>query len=213
MPGKMQIANAADWGDPAAVAPEYQGLVNGGVMEGIIGKSYSVERLAGGWQSMMARYRKTMAMFAAPKLGFFNMGGTATDYQSLRYGLASCLMDDGYFSYDDNARGYSGVDWFDEFDADLGAATSPPSTSAWQKGVFRRDFEKGIALVNPKGNGAQTVTLDADFILIKGAQAPTVNTGATVRTVTLKDRDGLILLRKTPAKRPNPPGGITPVGR
>jgi hypothetical protein len=79
--------------------------------------------------------------------------------------------------------------------------------------VYRRDFEKGIALVNPKGNGTQTVTFDSDFYTLKGTQAPSVNTGALVRTVTLKDRDGIILLRKTPAKRPNPPGAITPQTR
>ena len=208
MPGKLQIANVADWGDPQAVAPEYQGMVNGGVMEGIVGKSYSIETLTGGWGLMMARYRKTMAMFATPKLGFFNQGGTPTDYQSMRYGLTSCLMDDGYYAFDDDSKGYSGVVWFDEFDADLGQSTSQPALSPWQKGVYRRDFEKGIALVNPRGNGTQEVTLEGDFYLIKGTQAPSVNTGALVRKVTVKDRDGLILLRQTPVKRPMPPQSI-----
>jgi hypothetical protein len=50
-------------------------------------------------------------------------------------------------------------------------------------------------LVNPKGNGVRTVTLETNYVKIKGTQAPTVNSGATVRTVTLKDRDGIILLR------------------
>jgi hypothetical protein len=147
---------------------------------------------------------------AAPKLGIFEEWGSLTDYQAMRYGLTSCLMDDGYFTYQDLTAGTNyGVHWFDEYDSNLGAALKGPSTSAWQKGVYRRDFENGIALVNPKGNGSQEVTLEEDFVKVKGAQAPSVNNGQTVRKVTLKDRDGIILLRKNAVKRPAAPGGIT----
>jgi hypothetical protein len=200
MPGKLQLANVADWGLANASAPEFQDQTQGGVIEGIFGKNYSLEKQNDGWKKTMAQYRKTMAMFSAPKIALFNQGGSSTDYQGMRYGLASCLMDDGYFNFNDEADGYHGVPWFDEFNVDLGKAVSKPQTTAWQKGVYRRDFEKGIALVNPKGNGAQEVTLEGDVTLIKGTQAPAVNTGATVRKVTLKDRDGIILIRKTPVK-------------
>lgn len=208
MPGKLQIANVADWGDPKSVLTEYNQQWNGGVLEGIIGKSYSVENQANGWQPMMERYRKTMAALAAPKIGLFHQGGNPSDYQAMRYGLASCLMDDGYYTFSDNAEEFHGVRWFDEYNVNLGAAVSPPSTSAWQSGVYRRDFQNGIALVNPKGNGQKTVTLDAEYVLIKGTQAPTVNTGAKVRQVTLKDRDGIILMRANPVRRPAAPGGV-----
>ena len=53
------------------------------------------------------------------------------------------------------------------------------------------------------------VTLEADFIKLKGTQDPTVNNGATVRKVTLKDRDGIVLMRPTPMKRPAAPTMIT----
>lgn len=194
MPGKLQIANAADWGQPNAVITEYQGKWNGGVMEGLIGKSYSIEGY-GGWAAMMAQYRKTMAAFAAPKLGIFQMSGSLTDYQGYRYGLTSCLMDGGYFAFNDTAKAYYGVPLFDEQNVDLGAATSPPPTAAWSNGVYRRDFANGIALVNPKGNGPRSVTLETDFRRIQGTQVPGINSGQTVRTLTLNDRDGIILLR------------------
>jgi hypothetical protein len=208
MPGKMQLANVADWGDPKAVLTEYQSQWNGGVLEGIIGKSYSVENGSSGWQPMMARYRKTMAALAAPKIGLFHQGGNPADYQAMRYGLASCLMDDGYYTFSDNASEFRGVRWFDEYDVNLGAAVSPPATTAWQSGVYRRDFQNGIALVNPKGNGQKTVKLDGEYVLIKGTQAPTVNTGAKVTQVTLKDRDGLILKRVNPVRRPAAPAAV-----
>jgi Hypothetical glycosyl hydrolase family 15 len=207
MPGKMQLANVADWGQTNSVLTEYKGAWNGGVMEHIIGSSWSVE--AQGWTQMMADYRKTMDALGAPKYGIFEQYGDVTDYQAMRYGFASCAMDDGYYSFNDSAHENAGVPWFDEFDAKLGAATGPVQTSAWQSGVYRRDFENGIVLVNPKGNGQREVTLEADFVKIKGTQDPTVNDGTTVRKVTLKDRDGIVLMRAKPVKRPAPPGSIT----
>jgi putative glycosyl hydrolase-like family 15 (GHL15) protein len=207
LPGKMQLANVADWGQTNAVLTEYKGAWNGGVLEHIIGSTWSVE--SQGWSQMMASYRKTMDALGAPKYGIFEQFGSTTDYQGMRYGLASCLLDDGYYAYNDSAHQNSGVPWFDEFDAKLGAAMSKPQTSAWQSGVYRRDFENGIVLANPKGNGKRTVTLEGDFVKLKGSQAPSVNDGSTVKTVTLNDRDGIILMRVKPIKRPAPPGAIT----
>jgi len=91
----------------------------------------------------------------------------------------------------------------------LGNATSSPQTTAWQRGVFRRDFENGIALVNRKGNGAQTVQLETSFKRLLGNQAPGVNNGQTVTSVTLQDRDGIILMRLAPTTTPDPPGNVT----
>jgi len=196
MPGKYQIGNMADWGSKEAVYPELQGDLNGGLMEGLMGRSYSPETWAS-WGEMMRWYRKTMAAVSAPKLLIFQEAGSPTDYKSLRYGLTSCLMDDAYFNYYSTADGYHGVIWFDEYDVNLGNATSTPPQAAWQNGVWRRDFDNGIALVNPRGNGQVTVTLETDFKHFSGSQAPSVNNGQATRTITLGDRDGVILLRTT----------------
>lgn len=204
MPGKMVIGNIADWGAKDAVLTELNQTLHGGVIEGILGSSYAVEKWAS-WSEMMRWYRKTMAAIAEPKLVAFNQHGAVTDYQALRYGLASCLLDDGYFSFTDSARNYSGVVWFDEYDADLGQATQAPATAAWQNGVYRRDFENGIALVNPKGNGPREITLEEDFKRIAGKQAPGVNNGQLTRKVQLNDRDGIILLRVNPKPLPSAP--------
>jgi Hypothetical glycosyl hydrolase family 15 len=206
--GKYQLGNIGDWADATTPIPEYQGMADGGVLEAYIGKSYSYEGFAG-WQGMMSRYHEIMGMVNAPKLLIFNAAGAITDYQTMRYSLASSLMDDGYFCYTDLAVNYSSVPWFDEYNASLGAAVTPPQAGAWQKGVYRRDFENGIALVNPKGNGAQTVTLETSFVKLKGNQAPAVNSGAAVTQVTLNDRDGIVLLRVVPAHQPKPPTNFT----
>ncbi len=62
----MQLANVADWGQSNAVLTEYKGAFNGGVLEHIIGSSWSVE--GQGWKQMMASYRKTMDALGAPKI-------------------------------------------------------------------------------------------------------------------------------------------------
>jgi Hypothetical glycosyl hydrolase family 15 len=204
MPGKYQIGNIGDWtltpnnGAGAQVPFGYQQLLDGGAMEGFIGESYSIETW-GGWPAMLDAYHRTMAVMNEPKLGIFNQHGSQTDYQGMRYGLASSLLDDGYFSYTDPSVGYTGVLWFDEFNVNLGAPLTPPVTTAWQSGVYRRDFENGIALVNPKGNSAATVTLETSYVKINGTQDHTTNNGSAVTSVTLQPRDGLILLRPSSA--------------
>jgi hypothetical protein len=206
MPGKMQIGNVADWGKSVATITEYNQVLAGGVLENVIGKSYSVETYLG-WDALLAHYRKTMAALAEPKLGMFSQSGERTDYRSFRYGFATALLDDGYYAFHDYENEFSGVTWFDEFDVKLGRATSTPPQQAWQKGVWRRDFEGGIALVNPKGNGSQEVTLEGDFRRIVGTQDRTVNNGALVRKVQLRDREGIVLLRKQ--LRPREPKSVT----
>ena len=205
MPGKYQIGNLGSWakGGKSLIPAGYRGMTNGGVLEALIGQSWSTESWAG-WQAMMNQYDTIMQAVSAPKLVLFNQWGSPTDYQSFRYGFASCLMNDGYYGFTSSATRYHGVVWFDEYNAKLGAAVGAPPTSAWQKGVWRRDFTNGIALVNPKGNGPQTVTLGGTFVKIKGSQDPAVNNGQTATQVTLQDRDGLILLRKS--ARAQPPG-------
>ena len=110
----------------------------------------------------MSRYRAAMANTRTPHLVGFNVHGDPTDYRFFRYAYASCLLDDGYFCFTANDKEYSSVTWFDEFDFKLGAATTPPPTGPWQSGVWRRDFERGIALVNPTKE-AVTVMLDPGF--------------------------------------------------
>ena len=209
MPGKYQIGNIGSWVTSAVTVPAgYVDMANGGVLEAIIGQSYSAETW-GGWPAMMKEYQTIMQVVSAPKLVIFNQWGDPTDYQSFRYGFAACLMNDGYYSFTSSSTGYSGVVWFDEYNAQLGNPIGAAPTAAWQKGVWRRDFSNGIALVNPKGNGVQTVTLGGSFVKIKGTQDPTVNNGQTVTEVTLQDRDGIILLRQSPLEQPKAPTGVS----
>ena len=181
----------------------------------MIGYTWSIESW-GGWQAMMNGYRRAMAALGGPKLGIFAQAGDPKDYQAFRYGFTSALMDDAYYQFNSLSSYAGDFPWFDEYNYQhkLGAAISPSATTAWQNGVYRRDFANGIALVNPKGNGTKTVTLEAEYTRISGTQAPAINSGQTVRTLTLQDRDGIILLRNQPlpappAAVPAPPADVT----
>jgi hypothetical protein len=159
----------------------------------------------------MDEYRFRMNMTIAPKLvvcgTILNANGsdayTTTPFQAMRYGIASVLLDDGYYAYSPNGYPDNDLFSFDELGGNpggpavgyLGYPTEPPPKAAWQSGVWRREFDHGIALVNPKGNGSKTVNLEATFKHLTGAQNPTVNDGSAVASVTLQNRDGLILLR------------------
>ncbi|HKS54415.1 MAG TPA: putative glycoside hydrolase [Steroidobacteraceae bacterium] len=190
---KLKFANVARWGqttggDNAELA-EYYNSVHGGVLEQIIGGDSAVETW-GGWLRMMETYRKIMTTMTGPRLAMFghrlDTPQAVTQLQEMRYGLTSCLMDDGYYSPYINT--YGSTPWMAEFDVNLGQATTAPPIAEWNtQHVWRRDFANGIAIVNPDGNGTKTVTVGAGFKKIDGT---------VVTSVTLPQRDGIILLRQ-----------------
>ncbi len=173
--------------------PEFAGQLEGAFLEGLMGISWSLETWAG-WPTMMKRYRAVMANTRAPHLVGFNVHGSPSDFRFFRYAFTSCLLDDGYFCFTASSKGYSSVAWFDEYEFKLGAAVSKPPTAAWTNGVWRRDFEHGVALVNPTKQPA-TVALEPGFRRLLGRQDSAVNNGSPATSVTLKSKDGIILQR------------------
>jgi hypothetical protein len=135
--------------------------------------------------------------------------GTALEYQLMRYALCTTLLDDGYFAPGVSGYDWSKLRWYDEYGDDslaqvnvrrgyLGTPlTVRPSSPTWAQGalgVWSRSFTNGMAIVNPRGNGAQTVALPASYTKLTGTQQSTINNGATVSSVALADGDGIILL-------------------
>jgi hypothetical protein len=211
-PTRYVTGNLSGLASPDAVTAEFTGLFQGGVLEGMLGETWSIETWSG-FPAMIAAYQKQISLLVGPALGIFGHDfvqpdGTdpygSTPYQAMRYGIAVTLLGDAYyFPNEDGAAGYDCNNhlWFDEFD-NAGAGVGylgqplggPAYGKAWQNGVFRRDFQHGIALANPKGNGAQTVTLEKSYKHILGTQDPVTNNGQSTTSVTLADRDGIILL-------------------
>jgi hypothetical protein len=189
-PNKILMGNT----DNDLGSPEYKGQLHAAFLEGIIGQSWSIETW-GGWDAMMARYRTVLKNLQPPAMVGFNVMGALTDYRLFRYGYTSCLMDDGYFSYTDAATVYNSVPWFDEYEVKLGTAVDVPQIVAWQNGVYRRAFANGLVLLNPTKT-ARTVTMETGWKRFTGTQAPTLNNGTAVTTLTLQAKDGIVLVRQ-----------------
>ena len=167
----------------------------------------------GGWDMLMNLYRKTVEIVAPPKLAMMDVHldyirthyGFGTDERWNRYFLASVLMDDGYYMISADDR-YSRVLWFDEFDIQLGYPVDPPQTQSGSNGILRREFEHGLVLVNPKGNGRQTVSVGPGWRRFQGEQDPAHNNGQPASEITLDAQDGIILVREgSSAARPEAP--------
>lgn len=204
-PGLPVVVNADNDLDGRVYPPEakpfssFEGMVGGAFLEHVMGESWSVETW-GGWSLMMRWYRHVGSNLVTPGIVVFDAElSQPTDYQSFRYAFASCLMGDGYFT---GSTDYHAIQWYDEYDLAgkgstqwLGRPLDPPARRPWQHGVYRREFQHGLVLVNPKGNGRQTVTVGSGFSHFRGAQDPEVNDGAPARQVTLANRDGVLLVR------------------
>lgn len=171
----------------------WRNQLDGAFLEALIGKQWSVETW-GGWPAMMARYRAVLRNTKSPAIVGFNVTGSARDFRLFRYGYASCLLDDGYFSYTDETAGYSSVPWFDEYNMELGHALSAPPAAAWSEGVWRRDFQHGVVLVNPT-SATRIVRVESGLRRLAGNQDPALNDGSLASRISLAPRDGIVLRR------------------
>lgn len=187
---------------------EFAGKTHGAYLNSVIGRPWSIETVSG-WQAVMARYRATMANSLAPKAVIFNMAAAANDYQSMRYGLASALLDDGYFSLT-ATDGAQPAPWLDEFSAPIGSAAAPPPTEATPSGIWTRLYSHGLVLVNPSKTASATITVPAGYRRLSGTQAPAINNGAAAVTVTLAPRDGLLLVKSGSELEPSVPDPVPP---
>jgi hypothetical protein len=188
LPGVPLIGNV----DSDLSSPEYHHALDGAFLENLIGRRWSIESQQG-WGAMMHRYRAVSQQVRRPELVIFHMTAGANDYRLMRYGLASCLMGDGYFAF--SADGSTSVPWFDEYDVDLGAAQGPAEPVVDGAATWRR-FARGMAVVNP-GPNPVVVHLPPGYAHIKGSQDPTVNNGEPVSELRLPPRDGVILVKTT----------------
>jgi hypothetical protein len=185
----------------------FKGVHDGGMIQDIT--KYDGQK--GGWPKMMRSYRRGMTLAGDPKIVIFHnkikdlldKNSDMNVLQANRYGLTSALMDNGYYAVFAPAQLHPE---YDEFYGGkvhsaaklgyLGYPKNPPQTKPWSNGVYRREFDKGLVLVNPKGNGTRTVSVGSNWKRIDGGQDRTVNNGQNVSSVTLKEQDGIILLRR-----------------
>jgi hypothetical protein len=185
----MKIMGNAD-NDLSTV--EFKGKLDGAMVECAFGKSWSHENA--GWTRMMSEYRKMLANTQGPKdVVLQGCGPNGVDLNMLRYGMASALLEDGWFSY----RGPDlTVFRADEYNAPLGTAIEPPPTAATASGIWMRRYSNGIVLVNPRENTTATVNIGTGYKRLLGTQDPVTNNGQPISSVTLLPRQGLIVVKQ-----------------
>ena len=202
-PGLKVMGNV----DPSWLASvEFKGTLDGALLNGMMGKSWSVETW-GGWSAMMAQYRTALANTNASKQVVFLAYAEPTDYARMRYGLASAMLENGYFSLWANS-GTQPAPWYDEYSAPIGTALDVPPTAAAGNGIWLRRYSNGMVLVNP-GTASASYNVGLGYRRLTGTQDPAVNNGAVTTTVTLGPKQGLMLVKDTTTTPPPPP--VAPV--
>jgi hypothetical protein len=117
-----------------------------------------------------------------------------------------CLVPQGSDKNPGDIRSYLGGWWFDEYAVNFltGKASTSVNYKHWlghptstakptARGVWRRDFQNGVVLVNPTYL-PQTIGLEQPYRMILGKAAP--NYGYIVTGVSIPPQDALFLLRR-----------------
>lgn len=154
-----------------------------------------------GWEKSMRIYNSS-ENGSQPAINIINVNtgntGKYADYKKFRFGLASTLLLDGYYSFDYGDKDHGQTWWYDEYDVKLGepisTAASLNNRSQFSEDVWRREYENGIALVNATSL-AQEIDLGGEYEKIKGARDSAVNNGVILSQVKLQAKDGLVMLR------------------
>lgn len=155
------------------------------------------------WEPTMTTYRANHENDYEEKINIINANTSngaipRTNYQHMRYGLVSTILEDGFYSFDFGDQEHSQLWWYDEYDANLGQALdqAKPKNGAthYTKDIWTRDFEHGIAVLNATGK-TEVVSLPGEYESIRGSQDTAVNDGSIVSNVTLSAQDAKILLK------------------
>ncbi|MBI4992642.1 MAG: FG-GAP repeat protein [Candidatus Magasanikbacteria bacterium] len=157
---------------------------------------------SGEWGKIMRSWKANKSSNKQPLLTIINTNtanaGGSDNYRQMRYGLASALLEDGYFSYDYGDKDHGQLWWYDEYGVSLGKPISPASSkkqlNEYQADVWRRDFKNGLAIVNSTA-GKEVVDLGGEYEKIHGTQDAVVNDGSIVTEVTIDEYDGRVLLK------------------
>lgn len=159
----------------------------------------------GNWTGSMQKYFDVMDTAKQPSMVIVNTlanSSDSTNYQLMRYNLTSTLLGDGFASFDQSVSAHNSLWWYDEYSVALGdplaeaynVATNqgPSSSNTFTEGVWRRNFQRGIVLIN-SSSVTKTVQLEDGFEKILGTQDTTVNNGKLVGSVKIPAHDGIIL--------------------
>lgn len=180
--------------------PDYQPYVNGRMFENFPAQQEQTSL----WNKVANSYTALFSRVKKPAIFIINANtrnsGNKTDYQRMRYGLATALLSDGYFSFDYGDKDHGQLWKYDEFDAYLGKPSGLPenvlgkNTGVLFPSVWKRDFQRGVVYLNATDEN-QAIGFQEEFEKIKGTQDVSINDGSIVSEIELKAKDGILLYR------------------
>jgi hypothetical protein len=156
-----------------------------------------------GWTGPQTEMLEAERVNVSPSITAYNTNTedreTPEDYRLMRYGLTNAMLGNGFFSFDAGPTHHARTWWYDEYDAPLGepvgkARRVDGNESDIVPGVWMREFEKGIVVVNST-TSTQRAVLPGAFEQLYGIQDPRANTGEIVRELEIPPEDGRVLLR------------------
>ncbi|MFA5644354.1 MAG: putative glycoside hydrolase [Patescibacteria group bacterium] len=179
----------------------YQGLLNGVMFEGFPSDWES----SGDWGGIISTYSRIRNSNNSPNVSIINSyNSNRQNYQKMRFGLASTLLENhGYFSFDFDVSDHGQIWWYDEYDVSLGKAQSGAynlldrNNYNYKSGLWRRDFERGIVIVNSTNKEQLYIFNKEEFEKINGTQDRSVNNGSIINYIKIKPNDGIILFKRT----------------
>lgn len=168
-----------------------------------------------GFWAMRNSYREWEAAVSYPKVNIFFdhqafKGTDAAAWRATRFGMACCwVLGNAYVYQQPDSFSSNLTNWADEYDfGGLGQGwmgnpvvgdAGLPQVGPSQNGVYIREFENAYAVLNPRNNGARTITLPVNVQACPSTSTsrsdPSVNTGATITAgtpISLNDRDGRV---------------------
>ncbi|KKS72875.1 MAG: hypothetical protein UV42_C0003G0004 [Candidatus Magasanikbacteria bacterium GW2011_GWE2_42_7] len=155
----------------------------------------------GNWTQHMTWYKKNHRPGGSYNIINANTENTglSQDYRSMRFGLTSSLLEDGYYSFDFGNQNHGQTWEYDEYGVHLGDPISAASADTiddarYASDVWRREYAQGLSLVNSTGETKQ-IDLGGEYEKIHGIQDPVANDGSIVSELTLDGYDGRILLK------------------
>ncbi len=175
------------------------------VLNGVLFESFPADWESNGeWGGILSTYSNIQKSNQNPQVTIVNSyDSNRNNYQKVRFGLGSTMLgNSGYFSFDFGSSDHSQTWWYDEYDVSLGKAKSAPynlldkTSSNYKKGLWRRDFEKGIVLVNSTDKEQTYIFKNEEFEKINGSQDRSVNNGSVINFIKIKANDGVILFKK-----------------
>jgi hypothetical protein len=191
-PGKIVMAHEAGM-------DEYT-FLNGIGFEGWTGHSWQWH-----FESMILPYANKAV---APRVNFIEGQGEPESFQRMRFGLTTACLADAYYGLDDGGFAHRYTYIFDEYLADLGYPTSPPTQI--KPGVWVRYFDHGVVITNGSGRSQTVASSELNggpYYRFLGGQVPSVNNGQPFTSVNLagsgaggnegnQTGDGIILFKK-----------------